>query len=534
MDQINLMDRIWDVIIIGSGPSGVSAAWPLVISGLNVLMVDASSVNDEDIINLDRPSLRELRKGLQPHYLLNTGYTGLRNVGNSSPKLRLASSMDYVSEYERRLQITSDQFRTVGALAKGGLSRIWGGVSCQYDEEDLGGDEKLARDLSQSYREISLRIGISGPRKNDNHNATVKNNFVLQSPVPLTPLAENFLSKSQLKKINPDVIVGQPDIAVLTQDKNGRQAHSNDFACIWGCKNRSVYSSEYEIDHLNKYPNFSYLHDSLVTTLSKRNSGHWNVNLSDSVGISYVSKRVILAAGTISTTAIVLRSGLARVNQYSLISNPAFAFAIINPKMLGSGIPEEGYGNSQLFIKVPEPITGSYSFGLLYDAGSMCASDIARHMPLSFAGALRFSGALMEATMLSLCYLPGEFSNSKIAIDSGGSINITGGVADSYKKAKRALLKQIKALLAGTGYYLIPGSFKPYEMGADVHYAGTLGITDELKNGYLIDHPGIYIVDGASLGKLPAKNPTLTYMANADRIAKILLKDLNNIDSYPN
>ena len=519
------MERIWDVIIIGSGPSGVSAAWPLVISGLNVLMVDASSVNDEDKINLDRPSLRELRKGLQPHYLLNRGYTGLRNVGNSSPKLRLASSMDYVSDYERRLQISSDQFRTVGALAKGGLSRIWGAVSCQYDAEDLGGDEQLAADLSQSYREISLRIGISGPRKNDNHNALADNNFVLQSPVPLTTLAKNFLSKSHLKKIDSDVIIGQPDIAVLTQEKNGRQAHSNDFACMWGCKNRSVYSSEYEIDHLNKYQNFTYLTNSPVTTLSKTDSGNWSIYLNDCERISYVSKRVILAAGTISTTAIVLRSGLARMNQYSLISNPAFSFAIINPKMLGSGIPEKGYGNSQLFIKIPEPISGNYSFGLLYDSGSMCASDIARHMPLSLSGALRFSGTLMEATMLSLFYLPGEFSNSKISIDSEGSIKILGGLADNYKKAKRALLKQIKTLLSGTGYYLIPGSFTPYETGADAHYAGTLGTSDELKNGCLIDHPGIYIVDGASLGKLPAKNPTLTYMANADRIAKNILKE---------
>ena len=32
-----------DVIIVGSGPAGVSAAWPLVEAGLGVLMLDASN-----------------------------------------------------------------------------------------------------------------------------------------------------------------------------------------------------------------------------------------------------------------------------------------------------------------------------------------------------------------------------------------------------------------------------------------------------------------------------------------------------------
>jgi choline dehydrogenase-like flavoprotein len=33
-------------------------------------------------------------------------------------------------------------------------------------------------------------------------------------------------------------------------------------------------------------------------------------------------------------------------------------------------------------------------------------------------------------------------------------------------------------------------------------------------------HPGLYVVDGAALGRLPAKHLTLSIMANADRVGR--------------
>lgn len=40
------MSTKFDVIIIGSGPAGVSAAFPLLEAGLNVLMIDGGKVPD--------------------------------------------------------------------------------------------------------------------------------------------------------------------------------------------------------------------------------------------------------------------------------------------------------------------------------------------------------------------------------------------------------------------------------------------------------------------------------------------------------
>jgi choline dehydrogenase-like flavoprotein len=62
-------------------------------------------------------------------------------------------------------------------------------------------------------------------------------------------------------------------------------------------------------------------------------------------------------------------------------------------------------------------------------------------------------------------------------------------------------------------------------MGASVHYAGTLPMSRE--GGALtttadcrsLDFPNLIVADGSTFPFLPAKNLTLTLMANAARVA---------------
>ena len=75
---------------------------------------------------------------------------------------------------------------------------------------------------------------------------------------------------------------------------------------------------------------------------------------------------------------------------------------------------------------------------------------------------------------------------------------------------------------------MLPGSFVAGPLGADLHYAATLPISKHPSahecriNGELAGLPGVYVIDGAALPRLPAKAHTLTIMANADRIARFL------------
>ena len=65
-----------------------------------------------------------------------------------------------------------------------------------------------------------------------------------------------------------------------------------------------------------------------------------------------------------------------------------------------------------------------------------------------------------------------------------------------------------------------------------MHYAGTLpmrerpGLYETDREGRIGGVDGIHIVDGTVLTALPAKSHTLTIMANADRIARLIAAKL--------
>jgi len=63
--------------------------------------------------------------------------------------------------------------------------------------------------------------------------------------------------------------------------------------------------------------------------------------------------------------------------------------------------------------------------------------------------------------------------------------------------------------------------------GADAHPTGTLpmrgtGPAATDAEGQVVGAPGVFVADGAALPTLSARHPTLTIMANADRIGHLL------------
>jgi choline dehydrogenase-like flavoprotein len=89
-------------------------------------------------------------------------------------------------------------------------------------------------------------------------------------------------------------------------------------------------------------------------------------------------------------------------------------------------------------------------------------------------------------------------------------------------EAERKMVRTLRRL----GYAASTALIQRPAMGAGLHFAGPLPMTtsprryETDRNGLLAGTRGVYIVDGACFPRLPAKNLTLTIMANALRIGR--------------
>ena len=109
-----------EVVIIGSGPAGVSAAWPLVEAGCSVLMLEAG-VGQVPKPDTERPSLRELRRdaGAGWRHLLGNDLRGLRMMTDVSPKLRMIPDARFLERYQRANHLVPNGFAAIGMLVRG-------------------------------------------------------------------------------------------------------------------------------------------------------------------------------------------------------------------------------------------------------------------------------------------------------------------------------------------------------------------------------------------------------------------------------
>src|SRR6185437_15847820 len=138
-----------EFIIIGSGPAGVSAALPLVEAGRTVLMLDGADSRDRTAF---APGERGLGSSLE----------GLSLEDGLSPKLRAPEARRAMSAFTAVNKVVGENFVVAGAIARGGLSRLWGGFAAEFDAGDLSGWPISHAELSPSYARISARIGVSG------------------------------------------------------------------------------------------------------------------------------------------------------------------------------------------------------------------------------------------------------------------------------------------------------------------------------------------------------------------------------------
>jgi len=518
----------YDVIIVGSGPAGVSAAFPLVEAGLKVLMVDGGELPVE---NYPQQSFLQSRKldRQQSDWMLGKDFYALKNSDAVSPKLRVPTYVNVFKDFCARNRIETTNFNALGSLAIGGLSNAWGCGVASLDSSEMQAYPFSLEELAPSYKRVGRRIGISG-RNEDDMSAFFGVDNVADEPIAADFLQDYIHNKYLVKrKTSPSVKFGRTRVAVLSQSRDGRTRCEEKGNCLWGCKNNALYSALQDLARLRLFSNFSHLPGFIVQDVRK-DGDYFNI-ISDTQSIELSARKIILAAGTLATTRLAmkllkLRSGL------QILSCPTAAFMLWLPRFLGASCKDSfGLGQYSYTFSIGD---GGRTFGSLFSTNGIARSEFIRYMPMPKRYAIDFLRNLMTSCVVGNLFLPGALSKSQCTLHKDGSLTIN-GVHDSIVKKYMVDSKVIlRHFFANLGAYMLPASFKTSAPGSCIHYAASLPMTNNpvigqtSQWGELKGYPGIYIADGASLCDLPAKSHTLTIMANADRIGTHLANHLIN------
>ncbi|MBY3132882.1 FAD-dependent oxidoreductase [Rhizobium laguerreae] len=491
-----------DFIIIGSGPAGVSAAFPLIAAGRRVLMLDAGN----DV------GLREENRSAR---VLGSDLESLRADDGSSPKLQTPAAREILEPFRHQSGIAGNGFIPIGSLARGGLSNIWGAQISYLDAEDIADWPIDIASLQKSYEHVAKRIGIS---RNADFTTGAKGEPVL----PLGATAAHVLHRHQAAKPADKSFRLFPAVnAILSEAKPGRAACDLRGDCLYGCPSGAIYNSRQDLLLLRKSPHFRLLDNMRAVSLT-RSSG-WTVGTAD--GSSFSAPRIILAAGVLGTAALL--SDLLPIDEQGLrlLNSPTLAVPLLSPARLLRS-PTATHSLAQLGLSLRYGDRASdYVTGAIYEVGSLPAQSFINRMPLGRKAGHAAFQMIASSLLVATIYYPGNQSRSYIGRDATTKkgLTIRGGFAEGFDIRAEALKKALRREWKRLGLIQLPGASLA-EPGIDAHFAGTLpmgasGPFGTSSDGELNRHPGLHIVDGSILPDLSSKYVTMTIMANADRIA---------------
>lgn len=266
----------FDVIVVGSGPAGVSAAFPLVSAGLRVAIVDAG-VDDD----LNTPAVpfhtARMQDELQWKWMIGERFHALRNIGAVTPKFRVPAFEYVFRNFQEENRIHAENFFAFGSMARGGLSNAWGCGVARLSQAELMDFPVSGKDMSASYEAVSRRIGISGASCDDLSDYYGLDEWI-DPPILMDERHVAILKKyhkNRSKLIDAGFRLGRTRTAALSIPRGERKACESLGNCLYGCAGASLYRAVYDLDALNRHSNFSYIGGVVVHELSK--AAHWTV-----------------------------------------------------------------------------------------------------------------------------------------------------------------------------------------------------------------------------------------------------------------
>ncbi len=520
------MDK--EIIIIGSGASGVSAALGFEKRGIIPTIIDVGKKMDNT--TSIHGNLYDFRKNNDLYDLLiGDNLEGVSNIlrGTSLPPKLTAPMNNYiVSDSEELSPVKSENFGAIQSFAIGGLAAGWGAGLYRYNNDDLKKLPLSSVELESFYDILSSEIGISG--SNDDLTSFFGNDNTLLPPLPLSKksdyLYEKYLRKKRMANKN-GVFLGHPRLGVLSRDHAERKMCDFSNFETWLPDIPWVYNPAQTLSRLIKEKKVKYKNGILIESWRRENGmiileGR---DISDGSSFSTKAEKLIIAAGTLNTTKIVLRSKKDIKSKLNLLDNPLLQIPLIFPSFIGTPIDKSAFGMTNLNLIYKPGHEGNTLQGSIIELTSPPRSLFYEGFPVSAALNIKLIKMVSPSLMALFLFFPSS-------AEEAGTIKLNGNneleIAQKDYMIDRKPVKKIVRTLMKMGAWSHPLIIKQSMPGYAIHYAGTIPMKRRTSSDYessmdgeLHNEPGIYIADGSPFSNISSKNLSFTIMANAMRIA---------------
>ncbi|MEO6923460.1 MAG: GMC oxidoreductase, partial [Bryocella sp.] len=409
------------------------------------------------------------------------------------------------------------------SLGKGGFSAVWGTSIMPYAQRDIASWPVTAEELAPHYRAVLEFMPAA-----QGHDALEEKfpTFRVTEPMPLSPQAATLLGKldenaAELRARH--VMFGRSRLAV--DSKHCVRCG----LCMYGCPYGLLYNTAQTVDALAANPNFRYAPGYVVQRVEE-SAGEVRVHAlraADGVAEVFLGERAFVAAGTLATTALMLRSLSLYDTEVSFADSQYFLLPMLR---MGSvpGFETSGLQTlAQLFLEMTDPKISAHTVHMqLYTYNDLFQRLIDGKLgPLV---GMFPSKAFFSRLFLLQGYLHSDDSRKivgKLRRTAAGDVfELHAPAREDTKRTLRRLTRKLGSLRGLTGLHPMGLMLKAADPGRGFHTGGSFPMAHrpEGLQSDLLGRTGglerIHIVDSSTMPSIAATTVTFTAMANAHRI----------------
>ena len=519
--------------VVGSGPAGVACAKALLDAGRRVQMLDAGITLEPDRVGLVERLKRRQPKEWTPGDL--AAYQAGMNPDVGGVPLKLVYGSDFAyREADEQLGVHYDNVGLRPSLAKGGLSNVWGAAMMPFLEGDM--DEwpfKLSA-LAPHYAAVLQFTGLAACRdKLEGLFPLYTNGFTELRPSGQSQQLLERMERNREALSRAGIRFGRSRLAVQGNLPSVEGGCTYCRLCMYGCPYGYIYTSADTVAQLLSDRNFSYRSGVIIEQVRESAQGAEVLGYDRATRqpLAWQGSRAFLAAGTIATTRILLRSLAAYDQTVWLKDSQYFLVPFMLFRKVRGATREWLHALSQIFIEIADPRGWDTSEHVqIYSNSDLINQAMAGTFgPLQ--GPLGFLVRdLQERLLVAQGFIHSRHS-SRIAIclrknEGAGKerLELRAELNPAARARVRKLVFKFCKQAWRIGAMPLPVMLKIAEPGRSFHSGGSFPMSAEPR-GFQTDLLGrlpgwtrIHAVDATVFPSIPATTITFSAMANAHRI----------------